>query len=98
MSLHSNSSSFGLLRRRGFLQGALAGSVASCGFASAAESKKSSTKKPRQVLFLWLGGGASQFETWDPKPGRAFGTGWRMPVACRRSLALDASYPMLRAG
>lgn len=30
--------------------------------------------------------------------GRAFGTGWRMPVACRHSLALDASYPMLRAG
>lgn len=69
----SNPSSFGLVRRRGFLQGALAGSVASCGFAAAAESKKSVSKKPRQVLFIWLGGGASQFETWDPKPGRPTG-------------------------
>src|SRR5262249_35043566 len=26
-------------------------------------------KKKRQVLLLWLAGGASQLETWDPKPG-----------------------------
>jgi hypothetical protein len=30
--------------------------------------------------------------------GRAFGTGWRMPVACRRALALDSTYPLARAG
>jgi NH3-dependent NAD+ synthetase len=30
--------------------------------------------------------------------GRAFGTGWRMPVACRHSLALDSAYPLARAG
>src|SRR5436190_6034430 len=68
-----NPSSLGLVRRRGFLQGALAGSIASCGFASGKEAAKSSSSKPRQVLFLWLGGGASQFETWDPKPGRPTG-------------------------
>jgi hypothetical protein len=26
------------------------------------------TKKQRQVLVIWLAGGASQLETWDPKP------------------------------
>ena len=25
-------------------------------------------KKQRQVLVIWLAGGASQLETWDPKP------------------------------
>jgi len=27
----------------------------------------------RSVILLWLAGGASQFETWDPKPGRPTG-------------------------
>src|SRR5205807_1463532 len=30
-------------------------------------------KKKRQVLLLWLAGGSSQLETWDPKPGRPTG-------------------------
>ena len=30
-------------------------------------------KQKKQVLLLWLAGGASQFETWDPKPGRPTG-------------------------
>jgi uncharacterized protein (DUF1501 family) len=71
-----------LVARRGFLQGALAGSAASFGFACpgvAAESNsaQSTTKPQRQVLFIWLAGGASQFETWDPKPGRATGGPFR---------------------
>ncbi len=27
----------------------------------------------KRVILLWLAGGASQFETWDPKPGRLTG-------------------------
>jgi hypothetical protein len=30
-------------------------------------------KQGNRVLLLWLAGGASQFETWDPKPGRPTG-------------------------
>lgn len=30
-------------------------------------------KKQRSVILLWLAGGASQLETWDPKPGRPTG-------------------------
>jgi hypothetical protein len=29
--------------------------------------------KQKSVILLWLAGGASQFETWDPKPGRPTG-------------------------
>ena len=30
-------------------------------------------KTGRNVILLWLAGGASQLETWDPKPGRPTG-------------------------
>ena len=30
----------------------------------------SSRKQQKHVILLWLAGGASQLETWDPKPGR----------------------------
>ena len=30
-------------------------------------------RQQKSVILLWLGGGASQFETWDPKPGRPTG-------------------------
>ena len=30
-------------------------------------------QKRKSVILLWLAGGASQLETWDPKPGRATG-------------------------
>ncbi len=29
--------------------------------------------RQKRVILLWLAGGASQFETWDPKPGRPTG-------------------------
>lgn len=34
-------------------------------------------KKSRQVLFIWLDGGISQLETWDPKPNTEFGGPFR---------------------
>lgn len=47
------------------------------------------TKPPYQVLFLWLAGGASQFEMWDPKPGRATGGPFR---------AISTSIPGVQVG
>jgi hypothetical protein len=38
------------------------------GMVEAAAAKKLATKQKRVVVF-WLGGGVSQLETWDPKPG-----------------------------
>ena len=34
-------------------------------------------KKEKQVLFVWLDGGMSQLESWDPKPNTAFGGPFR---------------------
>ena len=34
-------------------------------------------KKRKQVLFVWLDGGMSQLESWDPKPGTQFGGPFR---------------------
>ena len=34
-------------------------------------------KKNKQVLFIWLDGGVSQLETWDPKPNTQFGGPFR---------------------
>ena len=31
----------------------------------------------KQVLFIWIDGGMSQFESWDPKPGTQFGGPFR---------------------
>src|SRR5438477_10878634 len=31
----------------------------------------------KQVLFIWLDGGMSQLESWDPKPGTEFGGPFR---------------------
>ena len=34
-------------------------------------------KKQKQVLFIWIDGGMSQLETWDPKPNTQFGGPFR---------------------
>jgi hypothetical protein len=69
--------------RRGFLGGALAAGAAAfadmtqldllSNTALAGELKKGQ----KRVILLWLAGGASQLETWDPKPGAATGGPFR---------------------
>src|SRR6476646_2110211 len=34
-------------------------------------------RQQKRVIMLWLAGGASQLETWDPKPGAATGGPFR---------------------
>jgi uncharacterized protein (DUF1501 family) len=59
--------------RRAFLGSAVAGAMAGGAFAAAGPRRISD----RRVIFLWLAGGSSQFETWDPKPGRPTGGPFR---------------------
>jgi hypothetical protein len=69
-----------LLSRRQWL-GAAAGTVAAGGLglgglfqpAMAEEARRSD----KQVLFIWLDGGISQLESWDPKPRTQFGGPFR---------------------
>src|SRR4051812_2582336 len=60
-----------LLSRRRFLAGTAAGGLGLLGFAgmvhpAAADQLRRAQKR---VLVVWLAGGVSQLETWDPKPG-----------------------------
>lgn len=80
--------------RRGFLGGAAA--VGASAFASnmtvldvlqtpvLAEEIK---RQEKHVILLWLAGGASQMETWDPKPGRPTGGPFK---------AIDTAVPGIR--
>lgn len=53
---------------------ALAGSLGPFGAPLVAEEAK---QKNKQVLFIWIDGGMSQFESWDPKPQTLFGGPFR---------------------
>ena len=54
----------------GLSVGGLGGLVSEAGAAELAS-------KDKQVLFIWIDGGMSQFESWDPKPGTQFGGPFR---------------------
>ncbi len=65
--------------RRRFLGGATAlagisGGLEALRLPVMAEEMK---KQQKRVILLWLAGGASQLETWDPKPGRPTGGPFR---------------------
>lgn len=66
-----------VIDRRLFLQGgamtALGVSLAGLGMPQHAAWAAEVAKRKKHVLLLWLAGGASQLETWDPKPGRPTG-------------------------
>src|SRR5262245_51357889 len=72
-----------VLDRRGFLGTLAAGAAAFAADmtglnALAAPAVAGELKKQqKRVILLWLAGGASQLETWDPKPGTATGGPFR---------------------
>jgi uncharacterized protein (DUF1501 family) len=56
--------------RRGFLGGLAAGALgAGLGALVRPTIAAELEKKQKRVLLVWLSGGSSQLETWDPKPG-----------------------------
>lgn len=61
--------------RRALLEGAVLAGTAFGGFGRlfAAEQAAAVAKKDRRVILVFLSGGPSQFETWDPKPGQPTG-------------------------
>ena len=70
------------LHRRLFLNGLLAGGGAALtlpGLSLAADAPAADQLRngQKRVLFIWLAGGSSQFEMWDPKPGRDTGGPFR---------------------
>jgi hypothetical protein len=71
------------INRRAFLGGAAA--IGASAFADMTQLNilanepvaKELKKKQKRVILLWLAGGASQLETWDPKPGASTGGPFR---------------------
>ncbi len=76
-----------LLHRRMFVHGSLAAGGTSIAFNNLGVSDEVSgtnslRKQEKHVLFIWLAGGASQFETWDPKSSLETGGPFRsIPTA-----------------
>jgi Protein of unknown function (DUF1501) len=75
-----------VIDRRLFLQGGLATAlgVSFAGFGAPRDSLLADEigRQGKRVLLLWLAGGSSQLETWDPKPGRPTGGPFRaIPTA-----------------
>src|SRR3569623_361474 len=67
------------VNRRSFLGTAAFGATAFASNMTLLDSLKAPAlaqevrKQQKHVILLWLAGGASQLETWDPKPGRPTG-------------------------
>src|SRR5947209_8460146 len=59
----------GVVSRRGFLCRTLAGAAA-LGIANGLSTRAAEMRRQgRHCILLWMAGGPSQFETFDPKPG-----------------------------
>jgi uncharacterized protein (DUF1501 family) len=67
------------ISRRSFLGGISAGLGVASGFSGLIAPAVSAelARRERQVLLVWLHGGASQLETWDPKPKTSTGGPFR---------------------
>ncbi len=71
------------MNRRGFLGAMATGATALAADMTVLDALKSPAlaaelkRRQKHVILLWLAGGASQFETWDPKPGAATGGPFR---------------------
>ncbi len=90
--------------RRGFLSAAALGTAG----AFAADMTQLDTwrhsawaedvkKKDKRVILLWLAGGASQFETWDPKPGRPTGGPFRAIQTASNGVQISELMPKMAA-
>jgi uncharacterized protein (DUF1501 family) len=97
VELLKNMSSFSSLDRRHFLSGMGAvglGWLTPLGTALArsAEAQKSPAKS---VIVLWMGGGPSQLETFDPKPGTDIAGGTRAIDTAKKGVQLAAGLEQL---
>src|SRR5437870_7124291 len=65
------------LSRRQWLGGVMGGAALGVGGLAQPAVAAALKKKQKQVLFIWLDGGMSQLESWDPKPNTQFGGPFR---------------------
>lgn len=80
------------LSRRQWLGGVVAAGAAGMGLATPAVAEQLKTKS-KQVLFIWLDGGMSQLESWDPKPNTRFGGPFRAIPTSVPGLHISELFP-----
>ena len=88
------------LSRRGFLGASLAGAALAADMTvldwlqqqSLAEELQ---RQKKSVILLWLAGGASQLETWDPKPGAPTGGPYRAIQTCVPGIEISELLPKM---
>jgi uncharacterized protein (DUF1501 family) len=85
-----------VVSRRGFLQGVAAGAGVSLGLGAFTRPSIAAelARRERQVLVVWLAGGASQLETWDPKPGTDTGGPFRAIATSVPGLYISELLPL----
>ena len=85
-----------MISRRSFLGTASAGLGLASGFAGLVQPAVAAdlARRERQVLLVWLAGGASQLETWDPKPGTDTGGPFRSIETSVPGLRISELMPM----
>ncbi len=87
------------LDRRGFLGAAtgaaLASSMTTLDVLKSPVLAKELKRQQKHVILLWLAGGASQLETWDPKPGRPTGGPYRSIATAVPSLQISELMPKM---
>lgn len=76
------------------LVGTSAAIAAYDGLAEAAWAQSVKTQA-KQVLFIWLDGAMSQYESWDPKPGTRFGGPFRAVQTALPGVALCELMPQM---
>ena len=82
------------IHRRGFLAGAGLGWLTPLGTALARVAEKERTSA-KSVIVLWLGGGPSQLETFDPKPGTNIAAGTKAIPTAAKGVRLAAGLEQL---
>jgi hypothetical protein len=89
------------LDRRAFLGSLAAGAAAFAADMTALDVLKTPVlagelkKQQKRVILLWLAGGASQLETWDPKPGAPTGGPFRSIPTCVPSIHISELMPKM---
>src|SRR5262245_6884405 len=80
------------LSRRQWLGGVAAGTAGLMGLTTPAIAEEMKEKR-KQVLFIWLDGGISQLESWDPKPNTQFGGPFRAIPTSAPGIHISELFP-----
>lgn len=92
----------GQVTRRSFLRFGLAGAGALVGMKPLAALAQDTVARPaagasKSVILLWMGGGPSQIDTWDPKPGKKTGGPFKAIDTAARGIQISEHLPKTAA-